>query len=113
VLRWYDRLEIPFLDDSLTAIVVSVLVVGGLVLLVLFGIPALLALMDLALVLVIAAAGIIGRFLFRRPWTVEARATTGDRHEVQVVGWRRAGESIVAMAGDIEHGAPLGGGPDS
>jgi hypothetical protein len=110
VLRWYDRLGIPFADDSLTAVIVSLLVIGGLILLVLFGIPALLALVDLALVLAVTAAGLIGRLLFRRPWTVEARATTGDLHEAHVVGWRRAGELAAAMARSIENGASLGPG---
>ncbi len=108
--HWYDVLDIPIADDSLTAIVVSVLIVGVLILLVLFGWPLLLALVDLIVVLVVAAIGIVGRVAFRRPWTVEARSATGERHEVRVVGWRRAGEQVHAMVRDIEYGN-LGRGP--
>lgn len=102
--HWYDALDLPIADDSLTAIVVSVLIVGLLIVLFLFGWPLLLALVDLVVILVVAAIGVIGRLVFRRPWTVEACASTGERHEVRVVGWRRAGEAVRALARDVEDG---------
>jgi hypothetical protein len=70
-----------------------------------------LALVDLLIVLVVAAIGVVGRFVFRRPWTVEAHSSTGEQHEVPVVGWRRAGEKVGSIAHDIKRGLPIGTGP--
>lgn len=70
----------------------GVVVFIGLVLLVLFlifiGIPLLVALGELVLILLLAVAGVIGRVLFRRPWTVDAASPQGDRHTWSVVGWK-------------------------
>ena len=80
----------------------GVVVFVGLVLLVLFvifiGMPLLVALGELLLILLLALAGVIGRVLFRRPWTVDAISPEGDRHTWQVVGWRAsaAARSFVA-----------------
>lgn len=110
--RWFDVLDIPALDDSLTAVAVVVAAVLALVLLAVWGIPLLLALVDLVFVLLVAVLGLAGRVIFRRPWTVEATAPDGRRRELRVVGWRRAGEAVADLAGDISHGRlPAGPGP--
>lgn len=111
--RWYDWLDFGLVDDSLAGIAISVLLVVGVVVLVLLGGPLVLALVDLVLVLVVAAVGVVGRFVFRRPWTVEARSPAGERHEVHVVGWRRAGERVRALAEDLQHGSTIGSDPGS
>ncbi|HEX5597250.1 MAG TPA: hypothetical protein VFX61_14725 [Micromonosporaceae bacterium] len=52
--------------------------------------PLLLIVIDIAVVLVLLAVAIAGRVLFRRPWTVEATAGSGERIRAEVVGWRAA-----------------------
>ena len=52
--------------------------------------PLLLIAIDLVVVLVLLVLAVVGRVLFRRPWTVEATAGNGERVAVEVVGWRAA-----------------------
>jgi purine-cytosine permease-like protein len=109
--RWYDWLDVPFAGDTLSGFVASILLIVTIALLVLFGIPALLALVDLVIVLLATLIGVLSRLLFRRPWTVEALATNGERHQEQVVGWRASGEAVSALARRIEFGPPLAPSP--
>ena len=56
-------------------------------------VPLLVAVVDVAIVLLLAALGVLGRIVLRRPWVVEAVRAGGD--EVirwHVVGWRASGE---------------------
>ena len=71
------------------AFIVLVLV---LVFLIFVGIPFLIALGEL-LLLVLTVAGVVGRVLFRRPWTVDAVNDAGEHHTWELVGWRRSGEA--------------------
>lgn len=103
-IRWFDVFDLGFVDDSLAGFVVSVLAIAALLLLAVFGMPFLLALVDVVLVAVVAVLGVVGRVVLRRPWTVEAVSATGGRHQVRVVGWRRAGEAVESLAQDIRHG---------
>lgn len=52
--------------------------------------PLLLIAIDLMIVLVLLVVTVVGRVLFRRPWTVEATAGNGERVVAEVVGWRAA-----------------------
>ncbi|HEX5995965.1 MAG TPA: hypothetical protein VFY84_12555 [Jiangellales bacterium] len=52
--------------------------------------PLLLIAIDLVIVLVLLVLALVGRVLFRRPWTVEATAGNGERVTAEVVGWRAA-----------------------
>ncbi|MEV0719329.1 hypothetical protein [Asanoa sp. NPDC050611] len=52
--------------------------------------PLLLVAIDLMIVLVLLVVTVVGRVLFRRPWTVEATAGNGERVIAEVVGWRAA-----------------------
>lgn len=75
-------------EGLLVGIVVAiVLVVVGL-LLIFVVIPLLVALVDLLILLLLALLGILGRIVFRRPWTIEARADDGTIRTWKVVGWR-------------------------
>jgi hypothetical protein len=111
---WLDLLN--FADGDVPgAIAVVALAVIALVLFVLFGLPLLLAAVDLVVVVLATLIGIVGRVVFRRPWTVEAVSAGGERHEVEVVGWRRAGEAVECLGQEIRHGrrptADPGGSP--
>jgi hypothetical protein len=68
-------------------ILVFVVVIIGVLFLIFFGIPFLIALGELLLILLLAVAGVVGRVLFRRPWTIDAVSPGGDHHEWSVVGW--------------------------
>jgi hypothetical protein len=62
-------------------------------------VPAVLFLGELAVVLLLVGLGVLGRILFRRPWTVEARlAGTNEGRQWKVAGWRASGEQVAAVA---------------
>ena len=91
--RWYDWIDVPFdIPDSLTAALVVVGIVIAVTFLFLVGVPLLLAAVDLVVVAVLVVAGILGRVVFRRPWTVEAVSAEGRRETRQAIGWRASGE---------------------
>jgi hypothetical protein len=66
--------------------------------------PLLLLFVDLLVILVLLVAGIAARVLFRRPWTVQASASTGETLSVNVVGWRRALRRRDEIAEQLRHG---------
>lgn len=71
--------------------------------------PALALAFDIALILLVAAAGVVARVLFRRPWVVEAHeeGRVGERREWLVIGWRASGRVIEEVAVALESGLPL------
>jgi hypothetical protein len=44
---------------------------------------------------------VVGRVLFRRPWTVDAVDPVGARHTWSVVGWRASGTARQLVADRI------------
>jgi hypothetical protein len=68
-------------------------------------VPLVLAIVDLAVLLVLAALGIVGRLLFRRPWTIEAVGSDDTRLTWHAVGWRasaaRRDEIATALAAGV------------
>lgn len=79
-------------DDIFAGVAIAVVVVLVVLLAVFFVIPLLVALVDLVIVLLLALLGIVARIVFRRPWTIEARADDGTVHTWKVVGLRASGE---------------------
>ena len=83
----------------------GVVVFIGLVLVVLFlifiGIPFLVALGELVVILLLALAGVVGRVLFRRPWTVDAIGPDGHHHVWSVVGWKASAAARAFVAARI------------
>jgi hypothetical protein len=92
----------PFAIIGLIFIVVAVVAFLGFVF-----VPLLLVVVDLAVVLLLAAALLLGRVLFRRPWTVEAIDPQGTSQEWKVVGWRASRELKADLRRRIEAGLPL------
>lgn len=108
--------------DELFFVLVVVLAVGVLVLV---GVPLLLAVVDLVFLLLVTVLGLAARVLFRRPWVVEARSSTplapdpgaarpsdapvpaARRHTWRVVGWRASGEHVDHVANALAHGNTL------
>lgn len=72
----FDLVDTPG-DGVLTAIVVTIGLVLLAVVLVLFVVPAVLLVVEMLVVAVLVVAGVLGRVLLRRPWTVVARCTAG------------------------------------
>lgn len=80
----------------------------GIVLVVLFvvfvGLPLLLALLDVLVIVLLTAVGIVARVLFRRPWLVEATGGDQMRRTWRVVGWRASREAVDDIADTLAHG---------
>lgn len=73
------------------------------VLAVVFIIPALIFVLELMMILLIVGLGVLGRVLFRRPWTVEARVDgTGQGGEWKMTGWRASGDLLKSVAERIQ-----------
>lgn len=77
---------------DLEALLIAVVVIAVLLLAVFFVIPLLLTLVDLVVVLLLALLGVVAKIVFRRPWTLEARADDGTTYRWKVVGWRASGQ---------------------
>lgn len=89
----------PDLGDLFAGIALVILVV----VVVVFVLPVAYGLVELAVIVLIAAVIWAFRVLFRRPWKVVQRAVAGDiaEGECLVVGWRRAHAVMVAGATEI------------
>jgi len=62
------------------------------------GVGLVLAIVDVVVLVVVSAAGLVGRVVLRRPWTVEARAGDGTVRTWKVVGWRASRERLDEIA---------------
>jgi hypothetical protein len=93
-------------DAAESAFQLGEVAVGLAVILVLvvFVAPLLVAIVDIVVLLAIAGVGLIGRIVFRRPWTVEARADDGTMLRWQVIGWRASGEFRARAAESLRAG---------
>jgi hypothetical protein len=81
------------------------LALAVLVLLVVFVLLPLLGVaLEVIVLIFLLWSGVVGRLIFGRPWTVEARRDGGAEPvvEVPVKGWRRAGETADKLAREIE-----------
>ena len=87
--------DLPVVGVVLTAVALLLFAVGA----VLFIVPALVFVVELLVVVAIVGIGLVGRVLFGRPWTIEARRLDDDRtYEWKVVGWSESRERIEAIA---------------
>lgn len=103
-LRWYDWLDIPHFGDSPGAFLAVIVVVILLVVMILWGLPLILSLIDVVLLAIAVLLSAIARVVFRRPWTVEAVASDGERRTRQVVGWSASGRAVEEWAELLRHG---------
>lgn len=79
------------LEGWLLAIVALVVIVFVLIPLLLFGI-------ELIIVGVVLAAGMIGRLFLGRPWIIEANSSRGEALTWEVAGWRRSRHALDEVA---------------
>jgi hypothetical protein len=68
-----------------------------------FVIPALLALLDIAVLVALIVAGIVSRVLMHRPWEIEA-VSADDRLGWRVLGWRRSARAIDSVCTTLSQG---------
>ena len=81
------------IGEGLLAALAVLLVIAVMVFIL---VPMLVAIVDIVVVALLALLGLAGRLVFRRAWTVEARAGDGACLVWRVVGWRASG--VVAVA---------------
>ena len=77
--------------DLIDELVIVIVAIAVILFMIFIGIPFLIALGELVFVVLLALVGIIGRVLFRRPWTLDAVSPRGAHHTWAVVGWRKSG----------------------
>lgn len=82
--------------------VVMILAVVAVVAVVVLGLFAVVV--DVLVVAALVLGGGVARMLFRRPWTVEAVADSGERFTRQVVGWGASGRARDEIAAGLRHG---------
>lgn len=70
-------------------------------------IPLVALTIELIVLVVLCFAGLVGRVLFRKPWTVRARADGRTRHRWHVVGFRNSGEVRDEVAAALSGGRAL------
>jgi len=87
-------LEAPLILLAIAALLIAILIV----------VPLMLAVVDVVVLLVLAGLGIVGRVLFRRPWTIDATSSDGTRLSWQVVGWRASGTRRAEIAEALDAG---------
>jgi hypothetical protein len=98
--------------DALDDVLVVVAIVVFVLLLVFFVWPVLVALLELVLLSLLVLLGGLARVLLRRPWIVEATPATGQgRFRWKVVGWRRSGAVVDAVADQLTAGTRSSGAP--
>jgi hypothetical protein len=93
----------------------GMLLVAVAVAIALILIPVLFLGIELIVVGVLLASGVMARTIFRKPWVVEARSgdslTSLRLLEWQVRGWRKAGKLIGQVASELSAGRePLAAG---
>jgi hypothetical protein len=84
------------------------LVVVAIIAALLIVIPLVFFGVELIILGVVLAAGVVGRVLFRQPWLIEARTndplTPGRQLEWHITGWRKSQELIETVISDLEAG---------
>ena len=77
---------------------------GFVLLLIFVVIPLLVAVAEVAMLVVLAAGILVARVVLRRPWIVEAVRADGFAHRWDVVGWQASGVACTTVAQQLEAG---------
>jgi hypothetical protein len=78
-------------DEGFVIMLALIAVVIVVILLVTVVFPILVLGIEVLIVIVLVVGGIAGRLVFRKPWTVRARATDGRELTWRASGFRRSG----------------------
>lgn len=104
--RWYDHIDdggCLSLFDGWVVLVLAVAVLVAILLFV-FGGPVLLLGIDLVWFVVVFIGGAISRFVFGRPWRVEAIGPQGERRDWHVRGFGDAGRLRHTLQAEFDAG---------
>ena len=96
-----SRLDVADLPIDFEPFLTIAAVIGAIALMIWFGIPLLLFVLETLWLLVILIVGIAAKVLLRRPWTIEAAKRGSAVHSWQIVGWRASSASIERLAEEI------------
>ena len=83
----------PFELDAGGGITV-LLVVVGVILLLTVALPVVIFAVEVVILAVLAIAGLLGRVILRRPWTIVARSDRGEVRQWRVTGWGTAQAAV-------------------
>jgi hypothetical protein len=100
----------PDLGDADEFIVVLAVIAAAVVIVVFLTtvvVPVIAFTIELLIVLVLFFAGLAGRLLFRRPWTVRARSKSRMVRHWQLVGFRASGRLRDDIAAALRDGREL------
>ncbi len=99
--------ELPVIGVILTAVALLLVAIAAVV----FILPALIFVAELVVILGFVGLGLVGRVLFGRPWTVEARVPgAGGAYEWKTSGRRASRELVRSVADQLQAtGMPTGG----
>ncbi len=95
---------VDFGDSVWASIALSVLIaLIAIVLLPLIGLA-----FELILVILVLGSGLVGRFVLRRPWTIEAENLDAAERSASyaVKGWQRSGRAAAEITAAIETSGP-------
>lgn len=105
--RWYDNLDVADGCIDVEAIAFVVIAIVAVLLLVFFGWPLLLLLLDFLWLVAVLVLGVAGRVLLGRPWNVDAVGPDGMRRRWRVKGYRAAGQKVAEVGQHIAIGVAL------
>jgi hypothetical protein len=88
---WLSDVGIGDVDDAIAIViaVIGVIILFFLLTTVVF--PIIVLGIEIVIVVVLLVAGLAGRLVFRRPWTIRARAADGRELTWRAAGFRRSG----------------------
>ena len=94
--------------DLLDGTMIGIAIVGVVLLVVFVLMPLIGIALELIVLAVLFGSSLVGRVLFRRPWTVEARNLDEPERSVAyaVKGYRRAGDAVTELASAIGAAGP-------
>ena len=98
------------LGDAEGILAVLVLIAVALLVVLFFTtvvIPVVVFTIELIVLIVLFFAGLAGRLLFRKPWTVRTRTDGRTMHRWQIVGFRNSGEFRDEVAAALSGGRVL------
>jgi hypothetical protein len=62
--------------------------------------------LELVILVALIVGGIVGRLVFRKPWTIRARSESGHELSWHASGFRRSGRVRDEVAAEIARGNP-------
>ncbi|MFT3852685.1 MAG: hypothetical protein QM733_08125 [Ilumatobacteraceae bacterium] len=101
--KWSDSDAAGCFDVGADDLVAGLVLLAGIVVFFVVGLPLLIAVFDVLFVLLVAIGGVVGRVLFRRPWVIEAR-TEGTTHRWRVTGWRASSQRLAELRSSLAAG---------